>query len=58
MKILFNSLFINQVKKTITTIAEFAIQQLAMAMAQYLIELRRREAIKKITKENICSTIQ
>lgn len=29
-------------------VAEYAVQQLASAMAQYIIELRRREAVKKL----------
>ena len=49
MRNLFAALMTNQVKKALISIAEFAVHQLASVIAQHLIEMRRREATKKIT---------
>ena len=48
MRNLLTYLMTNQVKKALISIAEFAVQQLASAIALHLIEMRRREATKKI----------
>lgn len=49
MKNILAKLLSEPVKKLITNIAEYAIQQIAASLAQYIIEMRRREATKKIT---------
>ena len=49
MKNLFAALMTAPVKRAMISIAEFAVQQLASVIAQHLIEMRRREATKKIT---------
>ena len=49
VKNLMNLFVTPQIKRAAITIAEFAVQQLALVVAQYLIELKRREATTKLT---------
>ncbi len=48
MKSLINLFLTPQIKRTAIAIAEFAVQQLALVVAQYLIELKQREATTKL----------
>ena len=49
MKNILVKLLSEPVKRAMINIAEYAVQQLATALAQFIIEMRRREATKKLT---------